>query len=151
MFQRCLLLPSLLALMMEAANTSEMSVKFYQTIRRNDRENSHPHTRRRENLKSHKKFSFIWYCPIKFPSRVSNSRPCTRFDLTSTERFMEALRAFHELCLCWKIWRLGLPGLETLRHRLSAFRRSIWICPPPAARTLLAPLWEMRYRWSHCL
>jgi hypothetical protein len=40
------------ALMMEAANTSETSVNFYQTIRRNIPQDSHLHTRRRENLKS---------------------------------------------------------------------------------------------------
>jgi hypothetical protein len=40
------------ALMMEATNTSETSVNFYQTTRRNIREVSHLHTRRRDNLKS---------------------------------------------------------------------------------------------------
>jgi hypothetical protein len=39
------------ALMMEAANTSETNV--YQTTRRNVAEDSHFHTCRRENLKSH--------------------------------------------------------------------------------------------------
>jgi hypothetical protein len=39
--------------MMEAASTSETSVSFYQTTRRNNPEDSHLHTRRRENLKSH--------------------------------------------------------------------------------------------------
>jgi hypothetical protein len=41
------------ALMMEAARTSETSVNLYQTTRRNITEESHVHTRRRENLKSH--------------------------------------------------------------------------------------------------
>jgi hypothetical protein len=41
------------ALMMEAARTSETSVNFYQTTRRNNPEDSYLHTRRRENLKSH--------------------------------------------------------------------------------------------------
>jgi hypothetical protein len=44
----------LIALMMEAVSTSEMSVSFYQTTRRNIPEDSHVHTRRRENLKSHR-------------------------------------------------------------------------------------------------
>jgi hypothetical protein len=39
--------------MMEAGSTSETSVNFYQTTQRNIPEDSHPHTRRRENLKSH--------------------------------------------------------------------------------------------------
>jgi hypothetical protein len=39
--------------MMEAASTSETSAKFYQTTRRNNSEDSHFHTRRRQNLKSH--------------------------------------------------------------------------------------------------
>jgi hypothetical protein len=37
----------------EAASTSETSVNFYQTTRRYIPEDSHLHTRRRENLKSH--------------------------------------------------------------------------------------------------
>jgi hypothetical protein len=40
------------ALMMEAASTSETPVNFYQTTRRKNSEDSHLHTRRRENLKS---------------------------------------------------------------------------------------------------
>jgi hypothetical protein len=42
----------MIALMMEAASTSETSVNFYQTARRNNPEDSHLHTRHRENLKS---------------------------------------------------------------------------------------------------
>jgi hypothetical protein len=38
---------------MEAASTSETSVNFYRTTRRNNPEDSHTNTRRRENLKSH--------------------------------------------------------------------------------------------------
>jgi hypothetical protein len=41
------------ALMMEAVSTSEIWVNIYQTIRRNNPEDSHLHTRSRENLKSH--------------------------------------------------------------------------------------------------
>jgi hypothetical protein len=44
--------------MMEAATTSETSVNFYQTTRRNNAEDSHLSTRRRENLKSHKLKNF---------------------------------------------------------------------------------------------
>jgi hypothetical protein len=44
----------LIALMMEAARTSETSVNFYQTTRRYNPEDSHLHTNRRENLKSYK-------------------------------------------------------------------------------------------------
>jgi hypothetical protein len=43
----------MIALMMEAASTSEMSANFYQTTRRNNPEDSHLHTRRRENISSH--------------------------------------------------------------------------------------------------
>jgi hypothetical protein len=38
--------------MMEAASTSETPANFYQTIRRNNPEDSHLHTLRRDNLKS---------------------------------------------------------------------------------------------------
>jgi hypothetical protein len=41
------------ALMMEAASTSEASVNFHQTTRRYNPEDSHLHTRRRENLISY--------------------------------------------------------------------------------------------------
>jgi hypothetical protein len=37
---------AIIALMMEAARTSEMSVNFYQTTQRNSPEDSHLHTRR---------------------------------------------------------------------------------------------------------
>jgi hypothetical protein len=43
----------ILALTMEAESTSETLISFYQTTRRNIPEDSHLHTRRRENLKSH--------------------------------------------------------------------------------------------------
>jgi hypothetical protein len=39
--------------MMKAARTSETSVNFYQTTQRYNPEDSHLHTRRRENLKSY--------------------------------------------------------------------------------------------------
>jgi hypothetical protein len=41
-----------IALMMEAARTSETLVQLYQTTRCYNPENSHLHTHRRENLKS---------------------------------------------------------------------------------------------------
>jgi hypothetical protein len=40
--------------MMEAARTSETLVNFHQITKRNNPEDSHLHTRRRENLKSHR-------------------------------------------------------------------------------------------------
>jgi hypothetical protein len=42
-----------IALMMEAASTSETSVNFYQTTRRKNPEDNHFHTGRHENLKFH--------------------------------------------------------------------------------------------------
>jgi hypothetical protein len=42
-----------IALMIKAVNTSETSVNFYQTTRRNIPKDSHLHTRRREDLKFH--------------------------------------------------------------------------------------------------
>jgi hypothetical protein len=44
---------SIIALMMEAARTSETLVNFYQTTRRCNPEDSNLHTHRRENLKSY--------------------------------------------------------------------------------------------------
>jgi hypothetical protein len=43
----------IIALMMVAVSSSETSVSFYQISRCNKPEDSHLHTRRRENLKSH--------------------------------------------------------------------------------------------------
>jgi hypothetical protein len=48
-----LLIRAMSALMMEAASTSETSVN-YQTTRRDNSEDSHLHTHRHENLKSHR-------------------------------------------------------------------------------------------------
>jgi hypothetical protein len=59
-FQRCLLLPSsgrlfiAIFLMMEAVSISETSVNFCLIKQRNFPELGHLHTRRRENLKSHR-------------------------------------------------------------------------------------------------
>jgi hypothetical protein len=62
----------MMALMMEAASTSETSVKFYQTTRRYSPEDSHLHTRRRENLK----IVQIWYCfYCQISSTDSDYRP----------------------------------------------------------------------------
>jgi hypothetical protein len=44
--------------MMEAEITSETSTNFYEATRRNIPEDSHLHTRRHQNLKSHQTFSF---------------------------------------------------------------------------------------------
>jgi hypothetical protein len=49
------------ALMMEAASTSETSVSFYRTTRRNNPEDSNIHTRRRENLKSRLTEVFVFF------------------------------------------------------------------------------------------
>jgi hypothetical protein len=45
---------------MEAARTSETSVNLYKTTGRNNPEDSHLHTHRRENLKSRHIFIAIW-------------------------------------------------------------------------------------------
>jgi hypothetical protein len=50
----------LIALMMEAASTSETTVNFYQTTRRNNPEDSHLHTHRRENVKSHLETLYVY-------------------------------------------------------------------------------------------
>jgi hypothetical protein len=47
---------SIIGLIMKATSTSEKSVNFYQTTRRYNPEESHHHTHRHENLKSHNVF-----------------------------------------------------------------------------------------------
>jgi hypothetical protein len=51
--------PPIIVLMMEAASTSETLVNFYQTTWHDNPEDSHLHTRRCENLKSHTNFHTI--------------------------------------------------------------------------------------------
>jgi hypothetical protein len=66
-----LLSASTIALMLKPASTSEASVIFYQTTRRNNREDSHLHTRRRENLKSHLKIrTKFWSENLKGKDRL---------------------------------------------------------------------------------
>jgi hypothetical protein len=50
------LIKILIALVIEAARTSETLVHFYQTTRRYNPEDSHLRTHRRENLKSYLKY-----------------------------------------------------------------------------------------------
>jgi mannose/fructose-specific phosphotransferase system component IIA len=52
-----------ITLIMDAVSTSKTSVNFYQTTRRNIAEDSHLHTCRRENLKSHLEFD----CSLENP------------------------------------------------------------------------------------
>jgi hypothetical protein len=47
----------LIHLIMEAVSISEKFVNFYQTTQRNIPEDSHLHTRSRENLKSHREIA----------------------------------------------------------------------------------------------
>jgi hypothetical protein len=56
--------------MIKAASTSETSVNFYQTTRRNNPEDSHIHTRRRENLKSTSDLSFCFLFCFVFDNKV---------------------------------------------------------------------------------
>jgi hypothetical protein len=65
----------LIALMMEAARTSETLVNFYQTTRRYNPESSHLRTHRSENLKSYVSATFRSYntclLPEMCPVRIS--------------------------------------------------------------------------------
>jgi hypothetical protein len=63
--------------MVEAASTSETSVNFYQTTRRNNTEDSQLHTRRRENLKSYQ-VSLVWERYLKLQYAVSPERRKTQ-------------------------------------------------------------------------
>jgi hypothetical protein len=57
---------AMIALMMEAASTSETFVIFYQTTRRNNPEDSHFLTRRRENLTSHLRHAVLLFSAGKY-------------------------------------------------------------------------------------
>jgi hypothetical protein len=64
---------AVIALMMEAANTSETLVNFYQTTRHYNPEDSHLRTHRRENLKSYVEKFLVF---PKFEGRSSSPYLC---------------------------------------------------------------------------
>jgi hypothetical protein len=56
---------AIIALMMEAARTSETLVNFYQTTRRNNPDDSHLRTHRRGNLKSYNSLTIpLWISEV---------------------------------------------------------------------------------------
>jgi hypothetical protein len=57
-----------IALMIEAAGTSESSVNFHQTPRRYNPEDSHLSTRRRENRRT---YILVWFVPVRQASVIS--------------------------------------------------------------------------------
>jgi hypothetical protein len=63
---------AMIVLMMEAVNTSEISLHFHQATRRNLPEGNHIHTRGRENLKSHQEIPLL-LCNSKFQYRVNKN------------------------------------------------------------------------------
>jgi hypothetical protein len=66
-------------LMMGAASTFETSVNFYQITQRNKPQDSHIHTRRRENLKSHKAQGIL-YALFATVSTVTDAETTTSLD-----------------------------------------------------------------------
>jgi hypothetical protein len=68
---------AVIALMMEAVSTSETSVNFYQSTRRNNSEVSHLHTRCRENLKSHNHYYglILVFVKLVWSSRFLRAHP----------------------------------------------------------------------------
>jgi hypothetical protein len=60
--------------MMEAVNTSEIFIYFYDTTRRNIPEGCQVYTRRCDNLKSHRSFSVVYIYIISFYRYSSVSR-----------------------------------------------------------------------------
>jgi hypothetical protein len=59
------------ALMMEAAQTSEISVNSYQATRRYNPEDGHLHTHSRENLRSHRVHGLQYGEDIRQPSSTA--------------------------------------------------------------------------------
>jgi hypothetical protein len=86
-----------IALMTEEASTSETAVNFYQTTRRTNPEDSHLHTRRRENLKSQIMFSVcaewrvLYVCSIIFKN-VSVDGKKTLWPVNLLRPFLTPLR-----------------------------------------------------------
>jgi hypothetical protein len=78
-------------LMMEALSTSETSVILYETTRRNIPEDSHIHTRRRENLKSYfacnlisKGSASLVFLFSEYPVWISAWKLIVRFSIVSS-------------------------------------------------------------------
>jgi hypothetical protein len=67
------------AMMTEAASTSETSINFYQTTRRYNPEDSHLHTRRRENLKSYKLYFYLTLLALSIILYLSRIGPSDLF------------------------------------------------------------------------
>jgi hypothetical protein len=80
--------------MMEAVRTSQKTINFYQTTRRNIPEDSHIHTRRRENLKFHQ--DFIIYYSI-FSSSIENLIKYIQFDRNIISRLI--LHCLTDVCV----------------------------------------------------
>jgi hypothetical protein len=78
-----------IALMMGAASTSETSVNSYQTTRHSNPEDSHLHTRRRENLESH-----------EFNSTSAATTATTNNNLFNTNNNNN----INNLSKCWSSW-----------------------------------------------
>jgi hypothetical protein len=136
---------------MEAASTSETSVNFYQTTRRYNPEDSHLHTRRRENLESYEslveellnamgckkslaKNSFLGLVYQLFPKNlgaVSDEHGIHFHRETSTteKRYQGECRPSMVVDHCWKLVR---DASETN--------------PPPVALQSLKDLGRLTYR-----
>jgi hypothetical protein len=95
--------------MMEAASTSETSVNFYQTTRRNKPEYSYLHTRRCENMKSHLEITYVNAVSIVFISdcqhlSVSQLKFQAKYDAAFTSyRFKLLYRVWNFLNIMMQI------------------------------------------------
>jgi hypothetical protein len=92
-------------LMMEAASISERSVNVHQTTRRNNPEDSHIRTRRRENLKSHILVFFFVRCMSNPLLQVcvfhKAARGLLRFTFASVVKpRRERITALHQTITC---------------------------------------------------
>jgi hypothetical protein len=86
---------------LEAASTSETSVNFYQTTRRNNPEDSHLHTCRRENLKSHN---------MNYLGKEARKKKVETFSLKITVKFQIILcpALLTDVCLSVTLLKLVL-------------------------------------------
>jgi hypothetical protein len=96
---------------MEAARTSETSVKFYQTTRHNNPEDSHLRTHRRENLKS-----YFYQCTRR--TITEDSHPHTR----RRQNLKSQLLTVNNLCSWWNtveyLQRSRSPTLTESRNEV---------------------------------
>jgi hypothetical protein len=139
-----------LALMMEAARTSETLVKFYQTTRRYNPEDGHLHTRRRENL-TYSSLRVFWpKCCMHFSSPHACYMP-----RPSNPPWFNHLNNIY-----WKVQIMELLIMQFFQSRVTSshlgpnillstlFSNTLSLCCSQCERPSFTPIKNMKQNYS---